>query len=104
MKNQKGNNRFLKSFGEIKSAVKNKTKVLLLEVRWKSIVLFFIISGIVIILMIIAGMIYHDYGLMQWEALRRHSYWIVPLGVLCFVMSNFRLKHKGHKERREKRQ
>ena len=69
---------------------KNETKVLIkqliYDVKWKSVVILTIIGILLIAGMVTAGIKCHDFGLMQCEALRRHSYWIVALLFLCAMM------------------
>jgi hypothetical protein len=71
-----------------------ETKVLLSGIQWKSVVVFFIISGIVAVLMVIAGMINHDFNQLQWEAIRRHKYWISPLLLVCLILSVYKRKRQ----------
>ena len=56
---------------------------------------FFAIVGILLIAgMVMAEMASRDFGLMQWEALRRHGYWIAPLLFLCLALSVYRDKRQ----------
>ena len=72
-----------------KDILKEGTKVLINELQWKSIILFTLVSCIVIGLMIVTGIKCHDFGLMQWEILRRHVYWIAPLFIVLCILSAY---------------
>ena len=66
------------------------TKVLIKGMQWKPIVFFAVVGVLLVAGMVIAETMSHDFGLMQWEALRRHGYWIAPLLFLCLTLSIYR--------------